>query len=27
MRRARMKLPMRTKFVRREEEATDGGSE
>ena len=27
MRRARMKLPMRTKFIRREEEATDGGSE
>lgn len=28
MRRARMKLPMKTKFIRREEEAqTDGGSE
>lgn len=27
MRRARMKLPMKTKFIRREEEVQDGGSE
>ncbi len=27
MRRARMKLPMKTKFIKREEEVQDGGSE